>query len=40
MHLREPVVRAMDQIGAICAYLIIVSMLAFAVAPVVTPFLR
>jgi hypothetical protein len=40
MHLREPVVRAMDQVGAVCAYLIIVSMLAFAVAPVVTPFLR
>ena len=39
MHLREPVARTLDQLGAVCAYIIIVSMLAFAVAPVVAPLL-
>ena len=37
MHLREPLVRTMDQVGAFCAYVIILSMLAFAMAPVFAP---
>jgi|GraSoiStandDraft_36_1057302.scaffolds.fasta_scaffold3123129_1 hypothetical protein len=40
MHLREPVVRAMDQVGAVCAYVIILSMLAFAMAPLFAPLLQ
>jgi hypothetical protein len=40
MHLSEPVIRTMDHVGAVCAYVIIVSMLAFAMAPLFAPLLK
>jgi len=40
MHLREPVLRAMDHVGAACAYLIIACMMAFALAPLFAPLLQ
>jgi hypothetical protein len=33
MHLSQPVTRAMDHVGAACAYVIIMGMLATAIAP-------
>jgi hypothetical protein len=36
MHLSQPVTRAMDHVGAACAFVIIIGMLATAIAPLFT----
>ncbi len=33
LHLSQPVTRAIDHVGAVCAYVIILGMLATALAP-------
>jgi hypothetical protein len=40
LHIGEPVSRMMDHVGAACAYVIILGMLAAALAPLVMPFLH
>jgi hypothetical protein len=39
-HLREPVSRMLDYVGAVSAYILILGMLAFAIAPLFTPLLQ
>ena len=40
MRFGKPIASVMDQVGAACAYLIILGMLATAIAPLFTPLLH
>jgi hypothetical protein len=40
LHLGKPVARIMDQVGAACAYAIIIVMLATALAPLFAPWVH